>query len=397
MTGGRWGLPDWREQDRGDLEAISQWLARRQEAMTADLAALVGLDTPSTSKPHLQAGLAWIEAWLRAMVGDPVRRQVCDGGALGDTVVLDYVGRGAKPVLLLCHYDTVWDTDTSTEWPFTVSGSSASGPGVFDMKAGLIQGAWALRALAELGLERAPVRLLLNGSEEVGSPLRRVIEAAAEEAAAVLVLEPSADGAVKTSRKGVGIWDIEVVGVEAHAGIDPTQGASAVHELARVIVELTAQEALDRGTSVNVGTVRGGTRSNVVAGGASAAVDVRTSCAVESERLGAVMASLRADDPRVRLTVSGGWNRPVLERSPAIAGMFELAAGLAELQGWTLTESSSGGGSDANFLSDFDVPMLDGLGPVGRGAHSRTEMVDLAAMAQRAGLTAALVHAFAGR
>jgi glutamate carboxypeptidase len=246
-----------------------------------------------------------------------------------------------------------------------------------------------------LGLRHPPVRLLLNGSEEVGSPLRSVIETAAEDTAAVLNLEPSADGAVKTSRKGVGIWEIEVTGLEAHAGIEPRTGASAVHELARIITELRGHEALDRGTSVNFGTIEGGTRSNVIAGRASASLDVRTEYAAESARMEAAITALTPSDDRLSLEVRGGWNRPVLERSPLIGAMFDLARAIAARQGWTLSESPSGGGSDSNFLSASGVPLLDGLGPVGAGAHSRSEQVELSAMPQRSALVATIVHAFA--
>jgi glutamate carboxypeptidase len=388
-------IPSAQSMDSEDLLRLGDWAKAHQDDMTADLRTLVGVDTPSTSKTHLQRGLDWIERWLETMLGPPEARLLVDGGELGDTLVLDYAGAGSRPVLLLCHYDTVWEADTSTHWPFQVSGSIATGPGVFDMKAGLVQAVWGLRGLRELGLRHPPVRLLLNGSEEVGSPLRSVIETAAEDTAAVLNLEPSADGAVKTSRKGVGIWEIEVTGLEAHAGIEPRNGASAVHELARIITELRGHEALDRGTSVNFGTIEGGTRSNVIAGRASASLDVRTEYAAESARMEAAITALTPSDDRLSLEVRGGWNRPVLERSPLIGAMFDLARAIAARQGWTLSESPSGGGSDSNFLSASGVPLLDGLGPVGAGAHSRSEQVELSAMPQRSALVATIVHAFA--
>lgn len=389
------GVPSSEVVAHVDMVGVRAWLTANATAMVDDLSSYVAMETPSNSRPHLQRGLAWIENWLAEPLGAPDSRTVTGGGEFGDTLVLDYAGVGSRPLLLLCHYDTVWDAGTLVDWPFQVNGSTAIGPGVFDMKAGLVQVAWALRALSEHGLSRPPIRLLLNGDEELGSiSSRPVIEAAADGVAAVLVLEPAAEGAVKTSRSGVGIWRVDVTGVEAHAGLDPSKGASAIDELARVILLLRTQEALDRGTSVNVGTIQGGTRSNVIAGHARAALDVRVTCAEEARRMEAAIEFLAPSEPRLRIAVDGGWNRPVMERTKATADMFEFARALAARQGLILTETSAGGGSDANFIAGRGIPVLDGLGAVGAGAHGRDEHVDVDAMPERAALLAAIVHAF---
>jgi glutamate carboxypeptidase len=265
------------------------------------------------------------------------------------------------------------------------------------MKGGLVQGVWALRALERWGVPRPGVRILLNGDEEVGSLMSRpLIERAADDVAAVLVLEPSADAAVKTARKGVGIFELDVTGVEAHAGLDPTKGASAIDELARLILQVRGFADLAAGTSVNVGTVTGGRRTNVIAGHAHAMVDVRVGSAAEADRMQAALTSLRASEPRLTVKLGGGWNRPVMERTPAIGQMYELARSVAAAVGFDLAETSAGGGSDGNFVAGRGLPVLDGLGPVGAGAHSRGEWVDVTAMPARAALVAGLTAAFAG-
>ncbi|NBH03707.1 M20/M25/M40 family metallo-hydrolase, partial [Amycolatopsis sp. SID8362] len=182
-------------------------------------------------------------------------------------------------------------------------------------------------------------------------------------------------GAVKTGRKGVGIFRVRATGVEAHAGLDPAKGASAIDELARAVLALHGLSDPDAGTTVNVGVLEGGTRSNVIAGAASGEVDVRVSTAAEAARIDAALAALKAHDPRAALTVEGGWNRPVMERSAAIAKVYELAREEAAQLGVTLRECSVGGASDGNFVAALGHPVLDGFGAVGDGAHARHEHV----------------------
>lgn len=376
-----------------DVRALHDWVSAHREDMLDDLRRYVSLETPSDDKPSLDAGLSWLDGWLRERLGEPVAVRETDGLQYGDIRVYEYPGVG-EPVLLLCHYDTVWPLGTLAEWPFQVDGDRVSGPGVFDMKSGLVHAVWALRALAAAGLPHPPVRLLLNGDEETGSLASRpAIEAAAAGTRAALVFEASADGAVKTARKGVGLFRVTATGVEAHAGLDPSKGTSAIDELARAILTLHGLTDLAAGTTVNVGVISGGTRRNVIAGSAQAGIDVRVSNAAEAKRIDQALAALAAHDPRATLSVDGGWNRPVMERTPAIASLYELARDLATELGFGLRECSVGGASDGNFVAALGLPVLDGFGAVGDGAHARHEHISVSGMLQRTALAAAVLHA----
>ncbi|RVX40689.1 glutamate carboxypeptidase [Nonomuraea polychroma] len=393
------------EVEAGELRG---WIGGHRAEMLADLAAYVSLETPSNDKTLLDAGLDWLDGYLEARIGRPAATRRIDGGACGDiggrgdggvygdVRINDYPGRGGAPILLLAHYDTVWPAGTLRSWPFTLDGDRATGPGVFDMKAGLVQLVWALRALESAGLPRPPLRLLLNGDEEIGSPASRpLIEEAAREAAAVLVFEASADGALKTARKGVGIFHLAFTGVEAHAGLEPAKGASAIDELARAVRWLHDLADPGAGTTVNVGVVSGGTGSNVVAGAARAEVDVRVASRAEADRVDAALAVLRPHDPRASIEVRGGWNRPVMERGPGTARLFALARAAALDMGLDLRECSVGGASDGNFTAALGLPVLDGLGAVGAGAHARHEHISVDGMIERAALTAGILRALA--
>ncbi|HVV11339.1 M20 family metallopeptidase [Amycolatopsis sp.] len=377
-----------------DIRALRDWIGTQRDAMLADLETYVRIETPSDDKESLGRGLSWLDGWLTERLGAPSSVRHVDGGAHGDIRIYDYAGAG-DPVLVLCHYDTVWPLGTLAEWPFQVDGDKVTGPGVFDMKSGLVQAVWAVRALDAAGVPRPALRLVLNGDEEIGSLASRpVIEEAAAGTSAALVFEASADGAVKTARKGVGLFRIEATGVESHAGLDPAKGASAVDELARTVLALHGLTDLGAGTTVNVGVVAGGTRQNVVAGSAWGEVDVRVRTAEEAARVDAAIAGISARDPRATVTVEGGWNRPVMERTPAIAGLYQRARELAEGLGVTLRECSVGGASDGNFVAALGLPVLDGLGAVGDGAHARHEHISVAGMLERTALAAAVFASF---
>ncbi|MGW4485452.1 M20 family metallopeptidase [Amycolatopsis sp. NPDC004368] len=375
------------------IRELHEWVRAHRDDLLADLAEYVGIETPSDDKESLARGLSWVDGWLRSRLGEPAAVRDFDGGRHGDIKVYDYPGAGERPVLLLCHYDTVWPLGTLAGWPFTVEGDRATGPGIFDMKSGLVHAVWALRALDAAGLPRPAVRLVLNGDEELGSPASRpVIEEAAAGTRATLVFEASADGAVKTSRKGVGLFQVHATGVESHAGLDPTKGASAIDELARSILALHALTDLSAGTTVNVGVISGGSRQNVIAGSARGEIDVRVSSAAEAARIDAGVAAITAHDPRATVTVEGGWNRPVMERSDAIVELYSLARDLAAELGVTLRECSVGGASDGNFVAALGHPVLDGFGAVGDGAHARHEHISVEGMLERTALAAAVLH-----
>jgi glutamate carboxypeptidase len=271
------------------------------------------------------------------------------------------------------------------------------GPGIFDMKSGIAVAMLAMRALEALEM-RPPheVAMLWTTDEEVGSVTSRtLIEEDARRSAAVLVLEPSLpDGAAKTSRKGVGEFEILVHGVAAHAGLDPEKGASAVHELARIILALETLQDPSAGITVNVGTITGGIRPNVVADRASARVDVRVATMIDAARLEAAIRGLRPLHPRVRVEITGGVDRPPLERSAAVVRLYQRASAIAEMLGRPLPEGAAGGGSDGNFTGALGVPTLDGLGPRGDGAHALHEHVLVEDLPWRAAFVACLIASF---
>ena len=305
----------------------------------------------------------------------------------------DNTGDG-KSILILGHTDTVHPRGTLAERPWREAEGRIYGPGVFDMKASCALALEALRARGEVakGMAR-PVVLLLTCDEEAGSMSgRALVEEEARRAEYVLVLEPPAPGGrVKTARKGTGYFRLAVEGVAAHAGLEPEKGASAVLEISRQIERLHALNDAARGTTVNVGVVCGGTRSNVVAAAARAEVDVRFGTLEEARRIEETIRALRPFDPRTSLKVEGGVNRPPLERTPAVARLYEHARRLASLLGFELGEASVGGASDGNFAAACGVPVLDGLGVEGDGAHADHEHIVADRLDSRGALLAALL------
>jgi len=378
------------------LPDIAATTRRVLPEMVDDLRTLVELETPSNDKKLLDAGLAAIRAWLVERLGEADETEHHDCGDQGDVLAVTYHGTAPGTVLLLCHYDTVWPAGTLADWPFEVVDGRASGPGVFDMKTGLVQAVWALRCLRELNLPRPSVRLLLNGDEEIGSPASRPhIERLSAEVLASLVFEAAQNGALKTSRKGVGLFDVTAYGVESHAGLDPYAGASAIHALAEVVPVIAGLGSREHGTTVNVGLISGGTGRNVVAAEARCGIDIRVTEPAETVRIDAALSALRPSDDRVRLTVGGGWNRPPMVPNDASRLLFERAHAIAAQHGWTLEETAVGGASDGNFVSALGRPVLDGLGALGSGAHARHEHALLEHIPTRVALAAGLLHSFA--
>jgi len=376
-----------------DTSALREAVAARREAMIADLVAYASLETPSDDVDLLAAGLAWIESWLDRTAGPAAERRVSVVEGYGDAVTLEYPSPTGSTewVTALCHYDTVWAEGTLAEWPVQIDGDRMTGPGVFDMKSGLVQLGHSLAVADSLGLPRPGVRLLLTGDEEVGSIASRpVIEAEVSRGGAVLVFESAAEGAVKTARKGVGIYEVETFGVEVHAGLHPRGGASAIDEMARLVLQLHDAADVEAGTSLNVGIVQGGTRTNVRAGHARAMVDVRVTRSDEAARVERLFASLVPHDPLARVEVTGGWNRPVMERSEATGALYERAARVAGELGFELREVSVGGASDGNFAAALGAAVLDGVGGVGGGAHARHEWISLDGMVERSEFVVAL-------
>lgn len=370
---------------------MEDFLQSHQEMMVQDLGAFVERESPSTDKPCLDRFADFMAEYASAAGGEPA---IIPMQSAGNHVRVSWGREGEQaPILLLGHFDTVWPLGTLHEMPFQVQDGVASGPGIFDMKAGLVQGFWAVRALRDVaGMDRHIV-LLSNSDEEVGSPTSRpLIEQETGRAAVVFVLEPSHNGALKTARKGVGIFHAELVGRPSHAGLDPFAGVSAIDELAHLILDLHALTNCDTGTTVNVGLVAGGTRSNVVAANAQAEIDLRAVTVAEAEDATQRILSWKPHHPDVQVRLTGGMNRPPMERTEVTAGLFRRAQSLAHDLGFDLDETMVGGGSDGNFCAVLGVPVLDGLGAVGGGAHARDEHVQLDAMPLRAALVAHLLE-----
>ncbi len=300
-------------------------------------------------------------------------------------------------ILLLGHYDTVFPLGTLASMPVRQDGDRLYGPGVFDMKAGIAMALFAAMALRGLDLPvRRRVLLQLNSDEEIGSPSSRaLVERNARRSVAVLVLEPAAgpDGKLKTARKGVGDYTLTVRGRAAHAGADFSAGASAVLELARQLPRIAAFTNLRRGITVNPGVIAGGSRPNVVPAEARTEIDVRVLRLRDAAPLDRRFCSLRAFDKRCTLKVTGGLNRPPLERTAAVRRLFRLAQRLAAELGFPLGETTSGGGSDGNLTGALGIPTLDGLGSVGDGMHAPSEHILLAPLPARTALLAKLLQA----
>ena len=369
-------------------------LRGRLDARTGDMVAaldeLVSTESTSGRSDLLQRSAGVVAAMVQRLLGSAPK--LVDGAA-GPHV--HWSGGGSPRVLLVGHHDTVFPEGTVADRPFRVADGRATGPGTFDMKAGIVQ---ALFALAELGAPDG-VEILLTADEETGSASSRdLIVERARAAGAVLVLEPSADGgALKVGRKGVGTFTVTIAGRASHAGLEPEKGVNALVELARQVPKIAALSKPDRGTTVTPTMAAAGTAENVVPARATITVDVRVPSDDERRRVEDAMAALVADLPGASLSVSGSVSRPPMHESAA-ADLFEVARRTAPSVGVEgLTGISVGGGSDGNFTAAAGVPTLDGLGAVGGGAHADHEWVEVASMGGRAALVAALVATLVAR
>jgi glutamate carboxypeptidase len=378
-----------------DRAAILDYLRAQREPMVAFLGELVRAESPS-SDPDSQFR---VRSLLAAELGarDFSTRFVAGqqtGGYL--TARPRRRTRRAPQQLVIGHYDTVWPVGTLRTMPFEYDGRHVRGPGVFDMKGGLAELAFALRAIEALGLSMSVVPIVfLNSDEEIGSPESTPhIARLARRADRALILEPSLGiaGSLKTARKGVGRYTITVEGRAAHAGLDPERGVSAILELSYVIQKLFALNDPARGITVNVGTVDGGLRPNVIAPESRAVVDVRIARQADAERIDAEIRGLGPTSPGTTLKVEGGIGRPALEPTPRNRALWKLARRLGDEIGLELTEAAAGGASDGNTTSLYTAT-LDGLGPVGDGAHAHHEHLDIDHTIQRAALVALLLLA----
>jgi glutamate carboxypeptidase len=371
---------------------FTEYFIDQRHDMVALLADLVAAESPSDA-PETQAGPLGILFEEFNRLGYHVRHT--PGTHTGGYLIARHPAAGDRPTqLLLGHCDTVWPVGTLAHMPLEVEGDVLRGPGSYDMKGGLVQGLFALRALRDLGLEPplAPV-FLVNTDEEIGSiESRPMIEQLAAQSARALVLEPGAgpEGKLKTARKGLGDFTITVHGRASHAGNEPEKGVSAIVGMAELVRALTALNDYPRGVSVNVGVIGGGLRPNVVPPECRVEVDVRATTMADAARLEETIRALAPPLPGTTLTVNGGFERGPLERTPRNVALWELARQTAAEMGLALEQAAVGGGSDGN-LTSAHTATLDGLGPVGDGAHARHEHVLISKMIERGALLAALL------
>ena len=364
----------------------------RQQAMTRFLRALVSIETPSVEPSTIEAAFDLLREGLEA-AGMHCRRR--SGSETAGFLLARPRRAGREELqLLLGHCDTVWPVGTLEQMPIRITDGRMHGPGVYDMKAGLTHTVFALRLLHDLGLEPqvAPV-VLINADEEIGSKeSERFIRRLACMANRTLVMEPSLtpSGKLKTARKGVAQYHILVKGRAAHAGLNPEQGVSAILELSILVQRLFGLNDPDRGISVNVGTIEGGLRPNVIAPESSAWVDVRAPTREDARRIDAVIRNLRPSNPEVQVEIQAAVARQPMEPTAASHSLWLAARRLAEELGFEIQEGMAGGGSDGNITCTLS-PTLDGLGAVGDGAHAAHEYVDLNQMAQRTALLALLI------
>jgi len=351
------------------------------------LRSLVSIETPTGDAGAISAALTLIDSWIAPVVGG--QGEVIEVGGVRHLL---WRGGTSPSVLLLGHVDTVWPLGTIAERPFGVDGDRITGPGVFDMKAGIVVMAEALRLVAD----PQDVAILLTSDEETGSVTSRpLIEREAKRCGAVLVLEPSLDGAVKTARRGGSIYRVEVHGRAAHAGLEPERGRNALTELAHQVLALPVLADANLGTTVSPTVARAGTVTNAIPDHAELRIDVRAWSVAELERVHQELLALSAHTPDVRLVLHGGINRPPMERH-ASRGLLALARAVAEKLGQPeLCDVAVGGASDGNFTAAAGASTLDGLGPNGGGAHAVDEWVSLDSMLDRIALIAGTVDAIA--
>lgn len=381
-------------ESKSALKDVLRWLTDHQQEMVHQVREMVVRESPTHNKQACDALCEYLAQQFEALGG---RVKIHRQPKAGNHLLVDFSGsRGRKPVLLLGHYDTVYELGTLATMPWREQNGRLHGPGVFDMKSGIAQMMFALRALREAkgGLSR-PVKVWLVSDEEEGSDSSRTLtEKMATQCESVFVCEPAGPGgALKTVRKGVGGFLIKVTGRASHSGLDFEKGQSAILELSHQIQAVSRLTDLKRGITLNVGVIRGGTRTNVVAADAVAEVDLRIARKSDGPVMERKVKALRPVNKHCSLQIEGSVNRPPLERTKQVAALFHVAQTIAADLGFPLREIAVGGGSDGNFTGGLGIPTLDGLGAVGDGAHASHEYVEAAELPRRAALLAGLIEA----
>ncbi|HCC32301.1 MAG TPA: carboxypeptidase [Clostridiales bacterium] len=373
---------------------ILSHLQARLPAILEDLRELVERESPSLDKPAVDRLVDYLGGRLSDL---GARVELIRSRDYGHHLRVRWGPPGPVQGLLLCHTDTVWPVGEVNRRPFRVSDGWAWGPGTHDMKGGIAQLLAAMGAMRDLGIGPAlPLVAIFNSEEEVGSPeSRELIEEEGRRSRYCLVLEPpTGDGHLKTFRKGVGGFRLRVTGKPAHAGADHAQGVSAIQELAHQVLRLHSLTDYAAGLTVNVGVVRGGTRSNVVAETAEAEVDFRVPSLTLADAILQRMKAIGPTSPGLQVSLEGGLNRPPMERTPAIVALYRQAADLAAEMGFAVGEGGTGGASDGNFVAALGTPVLDGLGAMGSGGHALDERVLVEQLPWRAALLVRILQTF---
>jgi glutamate carboxypeptidase len=375
------------------IRALLAGARRKEPALLHLVQTLVRAESPSDDKAAVDACGALAVDHAKSLGGRvKLHRQRAYGHVIEARFGPRTRAAAPKPALLLGHIDTVWPIGTLKTMPCRIADGRLWGPGALDMKAGVAMALTALEMLLETATVDREIVLLLNSDEEIGSPVSRPItERLAAECSAVYVLEPAQGLAYKTARKGTGNWRIEVKGVAAHAGVDFEKGASALRELAHVIETVSGWTDLKRGLTVTVGLAGGGSKTNVIPADAWSEVDVRIARRADGPRIARKFESLKPADRRCALAITGGINRPPMERTRGTVALYRRAAAHASELGLHLDEAATGGASDGNFTSALGIPTLDGMGAVGEGAHARHESILLEHLAPRTALLAAML------
>ncbi len=377
-----------------DSAILLDYFRNRQSDMVKSLETLVNYESPSSDKRLLDMlALHFKQRFSKIAEEVKIINQQKFGNHL-KVVFKKNRSYSNRPALILCHFDTVWPQGTTKDRPFRIKKNKAYGPGVLDMKGGIVLVESVFHAVQDLQIDiPRPVILLLTADEEIGSnSSRSMIEELALKSEYVLVPEsPLPNGVLKTARKGTGRFLLDIEGRAAHSGVEPEKGINAITELAHQILFLHGLNDPEKGSSVNVGVIQGGTKVNVIAARASAEIDVRIWTENERKKIEDKIFGIKAKIPGIKIRIEGGFSRPPMERTKKIARLFEKAKKYGQTLSLELEENSTGGASDGNFTAALGIPTLDGLGPVGEGAHAESEYVEIDSLPARAALLTLLL------
>lgn len=374
------------------MNQLLEYFQNRQAEICEKIFEIVEIESPSRDAEGSFQVVSWIESEL-AKISDNFSVEKIIIENLGEHLIIRAFHSTEKPILLLGHTDTVHPIGTKLQNPTRIENGKLYGCGTFDMKANVVLILEILRAFNELNLKpNRQINILLSCDEEIGSRTgREFVEREAMLAEFCLVCEPSANGKVKTGRKGTGMFRLRTHGVPAHAGLEPEKGASAILEISRQIPKIHELNDLENGTTANVCTIGGGTTSNVIPENAICEIDVRFTKKSEAEKIANALKNLKSFDEKVSLEIVGDINRPPMERTEAVIKLYEKAKTIADSMGYDLGETQVGGASDGNFVGALGVPVLDGLGIAGNGAHTLDEFIFIEDIPKRAALLAEMI------